>query len=94
VLQSNGRIVTCASGGAMEGTVPATHLFWRQLELLGSTMASDAEFLDALETVAAAGIRAPVDRVVPLEGVPEALLALERGEQFGKIVVDHEGPRP
>jgi hypothetical protein len=31
--------------------------------------------------------RAVVDRVVPLAGVPEALLALERGEQFGKIVV-------
>ena len=28
-----------------------------------------------------------IDRMVPLAGVPEALLALERGEQFGKIVV-------
>jgi NADPH2:quinone reductase len=87
VLGPGGRIVTCASGGAMTGTVPATHLFWRQLELLGSTMASDTEFRAALDAVVAGGFRAPVDRVVALEDVPAALLALERGEQFGKIVV-------
>jgi NADPH-dependent curcumin reductase CurA len=33
------------------------------------------------------GQRAVVDRTVALEDVPDALLALERGEQFGKIVV-------
>ncbi len=88
VLAAGGRLVTCASGGAAEGTVPAAHVFWRQLELLGSTMASDGEFRAALRAVVANDIRAPVDRVVALADVPVALMALDRGEQFGKIVVD------
>jgi NADPH-dependent curcumin reductase CurA len=39
------------------------------------------------------GQRAVVDRAVALEDVPEALLALERGEQFGKIVVSRSEAR-
>ena len=79
-----------ATGGD-RGAVPIVHLFWRQLEVIGTTMASDAEFRRALDLMVTAGQRAVVDRTVALADVPEALLALERGEQFGKIVVDPVG---
>ena len=67
--------------------MPIAHLFWRQLEILGSTMASDGEFRAALAAVVRNGLRPVIDRVVALDEVPEALAALERGDQFGKIVV-------
>lgn len=87
LLGQGGRLVNAGATGGDRGTVPIVHLFWRQLEILGTTMASDAEFRRALDLMVSSGQRAVVDRVVPLAEVPEALLALERGEQFGKIVV-------
>ena len=87
VLEQGGRLVNAGATGGDQGSVPIVHLFWRQLEVIGTTMATDAEFRRALDLMVSSGQRAVVDRVVPLEGVPEALLALERGEQFGKIVV-------
>jgi NADPH:quinone reductase-like Zn-dependent oxidoreductase len=87
VLRNGGRLVNCGATAGRTGTVPIPHLFWRQLEVLGSTMASDGEFRQALQAVVANGLRPVIDREVPLEDVPAALAALARGEQFGKIVV-------
>jgi NADPH:quinone reductase-like Zn-dependent oxidoreductase len=87
LLRNGGRLVNCGATAGPEGTVPIPHLFWRQLEILGSTMASDGEFRQALAAVVRNGLRPVIDRVVPLESVPEALSALARGDQFGKIVV-------
>jgi NADPH:quinone reductase-like Zn-dependent oxidoreductase len=87
LLAPGGRLVNAGATGGDRGAVPIVHLFWRQLELIGTTMASDAEFRRALDLMVTSGQRAVVDRTVALEDVPDALLALERGEQFGKIVV-------
>jgi NADPH:quinone reductase-like Zn-dependent oxidoreductase len=87
LLAENGRLVNAGAAGGDRGQVPIVHLFWRQLEVIGSSMASDGEFRRALGFVVANGLEPVIDRTVPLEGVPDALLALDRGEQFGKIVV-------
>ena len=87
LLRNGGRLVNCGATAGREGIVPVPHLFWRQLEVLGSTMASDGEFRQALDAVVRNDIRPVIDREVPLDGVPEALQALARGDQFGKIVV-------
>jgi len=87
LLRSGGRLVNCGATGGRHGQVPIAHLFWRQLEILGSTMASDGEFRAALAGVEANGLTPVVDRTVALHEVPAALASLERGEQFGKIVV-------
>jgi len=86
-LAPGGRLVIAGATGGDRGAIPIVHLFWRQLEVIGTTMASDAEFRRALDLMVTASQRAVVDRTVALEDVPAALLALERGEQFGKIVV-------
>jgi len=87
LLANGGRLVNCGATGGAGGEVPIAHLFWRQLELLGSTMASDGEFRDALDAVVANGLEPAIDSTIALEDVPAALLRLERGEQFGKVVV-------
>ena len=40
---------TPAPPGGDRGAVPIVHLFWRQLEIIGTTMATDAEFRRALD---------------------------------------------
>jgi NADPH:quinone reductase-like Zn-dependent oxidoreductase len=87
LLNANGRLVNCGATRGRDGSVPIGHLFWRQLEVLGSTMASDGEFRRALDAVVANGLSPLIDRVVALDQAPDALRWLASGAQFGKIVV-------
>ncbi len=86
-LRKGGRLVTC---GATSGPIAETNvnlLFWKQLEILGSTMSSRSELWTALKLVWNGSIRPIVDRTLPLSKAREAHEVLERGEQFGKIVL-------
>ncbi len=86
-LAGGGRLVTC---GATTGPIVETDLrlvFWRQLRIIGSTMASRREFRDVMGQLFAGRLRAVVDRTFPLERTADALAVLQRGEQFGKLVV-------
>jgi NADPH:quinone reductase-like Zn-dependent oxidoreductase len=87
VAAPGGRIV---SYGATRGSVPEVALrkiFWRQLSLLGSTMGSPADWSAMTSFVARHAIRPVVGHVLPLERGAEAFDLMERGGQFGKIVI-------
>lgn len=62
-------------------------LFFKQLDVRGSTMGNDAEFHAMLALIDRARIKPVIDRVFPLAQVAEADKLLESGAQFGKIVV-------
>ncbi len=82
-----GRIVTC---GATSGPNPEEEIrliFWKQLDILGSTMGTDAEFAAMLRDVAAGRLDPVVDEVFPLAEARRAYDRLESGEGFGKIVL-------
>ena len=82
-----GRIVTC---GATSGPNPKDELrqvFWKQLTILGSTMANDREFRALLSAVAAGRLKPKVDRVFPLSRAGEAYRLMEEGAHHGKIVL-------
>ena len=84
-----GRIAICGatSGSKLELTIP--HLFFRQLELIGSSMGNHAQFARAANWIRLGKARAPVSRVFPFEELPEALRYLDNSEQIGKVVLDH-----
>jgi NADPH:quinone reductase-like Zn-dependent oxidoreductase len=82
-----GRIVTC---GATTGPNPKEEIrliFWKQISILGSTMANDREFRAMLSAVGAGRLRPRIDRVFPLSGFREAYARMESGEHNGKIVL-------
>jgi NADPH:quinone reductase-like Zn-dependent oxidoreductase len=87
--KKGGRIAICGStsGAKMELTLPA--LFFRQLELIGSSMANHGQFARATTWVGTIGTKAPVSRVFDFEDLPAALEYLESGEQVGKVVLRH-----
>lgn len=87
-LRPGGRLVVCGgtSGPTVEVNLP--RLFFKQHELIGSTMGSYEEF-DAVSALVAQGLPVHVDRVYRLEEYVDALARLEHGEQLGKIVLDH-----
>ena len=86
-LGRRGRLVTCGgTSGAMVET-DVRRLFWNQWTLMGSTMGIDAEFDAIVGELHAGRLLPPVDSVFPLERGREAFERMEKGEQFGKIVL-------
>ncbi len=86
-LRKGGKLVTC---GATSGPIAETNvnlLFWKQLELLGSTMGSKDELRTALKLVWNGTIQPVVDRILPLSKAQEAHEILEQGAQMGKLVL-------
>ena len=82
-----GRILTC---GATTGPTPQTdlrHIFFRQLQIIGSTMGSSKDFQDVMKNVFRGRLKAVIDRVIPLAEARTAHRALENREVFGKIVL-------
>ena len=89
-LKPGGRMVVCGStsGPKVELTLP--RLFFKQFEIIGSTMGSYEEF-DAVLALVESGLPITIDHEYPLQGYEEALARLEQGEQLGKIVLNHGG---
>lgn len=63
-------------------------VFWKQISILGSTMGSPREFKAMLAFVARNEIVPIVDSVFPLSEGNKAFEKMEKGEQFGKIVLE------
>lgn len=86
-LRKGGRIVTY---GATTGPNPPEEIrliFWKQLEIIGTTMSNQSEFLDVMKLVFQGKLKPVVDIVLPLEQARIAHERLAKNEQFGKIVL-------
>jgi NADPH:quinone reductase-like Zn-dependent oxidoreductase len=87
VARRGARIVVC---GATSGPNPpaALHrIWWKELEVLGSTMGTKEDFEGAYELVATGRAKPVVDSVFDLRDARAAHERLEAGEQLGKIVL-------
>lgn len=87
VAAPGGRVV---SYGATTGDAPrltVRRIFWKQLDVLGTTMGSPADFRGMLALVQEHSLRPVIDQVFPLADVSAALERMERGDQLGKIVL-------
>jgi NADPH:quinone reductase-like Zn-dependent oxidoreductase len=82
-----GRIVVCGATAGYEPVLNLRHVFWRQLSILGSTLASKSRLPRILELVSAGRLRPVVDRVQPLAAIVEAHQGLESRAAFGKLVL-------
>lgn len=87
-LKAGGRLVVCGgtSGPKVELSLP--RLFFKQFEVIGSTMGSYQEFAE-VTTLVAQGVPVQVDDVLALSDYEQALAKLEQGAQLGKIVLRH-----
>jgi len=86
-LAHGGRLVTC---GATTGYDPRTdirHIFFRQLEVIGSTMGSKNELLAPLRLIFDGRMRPVVDRVFELKDTADAHRMMEDRKVLGKIVI-------
>jgi NADPH:quinone reductase-like Zn-dependent oxidoreductase len=94
LVKPGGRIVTY---GATTGPCPqleVTKVFWKQIDVLGSTMGNADEFNRMVQLVESSNLRPAIDSVFPLGDAAEAHKRLESGVAFGKVIlrIDAESP--
>ena len=92
-LARGGRLLTC---GATTGPRPETHvnrIFWNQLDVRGSTMASHGAAERVLEKVWDGTFEPRIRETLPMSETARAHALLENREGFGKVVVIPDSER-
>ncbi len=88
-LLPGGRLVVCGGTSGPEVTLGLPRLFFKQHEIIGSTMGSYQEFRE-VTALMARGLPVAVDRALSLDDYPAALERLTEGDQLGKVVLVHD----
>jgi zinc-binding alcohol dehydrogenase/oxidoreductase len=83
-----GRIVTYGATRGPAEKLELTRVFFKQIDIRGTTMGTDDEFRAMLRLVAKERVRPLVDHVFPLSQAAEADRRMAQGEQMGKIVLN------
>ena len=87
-LRKGGCLVTC---GATTGGIVKTNInmiFWRQLQIFGSTMATQHEFLQVMKLIFEGKLDPTISKEFPLAQARNAQEYLFKMEQFGKVVLN------
>jgi NADPH:quinone reductase-like Zn-dependent oxidoreductase len=86
-LKPGGRLVICGATGGHLPQIDLRHVFFKQLEILGSTMGTRAELVELLDFCAERQVKPVIDSTYTLADAETALRRLASGEAFGKVVV-------
>jgi D-arabinose 1-dehydrogenase-like Zn-dependent alcohol dehydrogenase len=76
--------------GGTAGNIPPLNgrkMFWKQLQLLGTTMGSPDDFRAMVDFVNEHKIVPVIDEVFPLSQAQKAINKMDNSSQFGKIVL-------
>jgi NADPH:quinone reductase-like Zn-dependent oxidoreductase len=90
-LRKGGRLVVAGATSGAVAELDVRRLYWNQIEVLGSTLASDSEFSDMLRMVAGRQLRPVIDRTYSLGDGRASLEYLQKQDQFGKVILDIAG---
>ncbi len=83
-----GRVVTCGATAGFTPSLDLRHIFFRQVEVRGSTMGPKGDLFTVLSHVQAKKLKPVVDRVLPLWKAAEAHGLVEERKLFGKVVLE------
>lgn len=86
-LAKGGRLVTCGATTGGDATTDINRIFWNQLTVLGSTMATRGEADDALSLVWDGKLQPRIRTILPMSEAAEGHRMLEERDGFGKVVL-------
>ncbi len=86
-LRNGGRLLTCGATTGHDPQEDLRHIFYRQLEIIGSTMGSRNDLEAGLKAVSRGLVRPVVHAVLPLADAPEAHRLMASRKVFGKVVL-------
>jgi NADPH2:quinone reductase len=87
LLRTGGRLITCGATTGPNIQIGLNQIFWKHLEIKGSTMANQGEFRDVMKLVLKGKLNPVIDKLFPLNDAKKAELYLSEGTQFGKILL-------
>ena len=90
-LAREGMVLTVGATSGPKAELLLPRLWFRHLSIVTSTMGNHGEFASMLADVIQYRLRPPVDSVFPLADGEAAFGHLERGDQFGKVVLRADG---
>jgi NADPH:quinone reductase-like Zn-dependent oxidoreductase len=86
-LRKGGRIVTCGATTGPNPDAGLNRIFWNQLSVIGSTMATPGQADEALDLVWDGTFEPRIREVLPMSEAARAHEMIENREGFGKVVV-------
>ncbi len=86
-LSRGGRLVTSGATTGSRGVTELRLVFWKQLEIMGSTMGTPTEFREVMRLVFDGVFEPVVQEVMPLSDAARAHEILEDGQIIGKLVL-------
>ncbi|MCY3539605.1 MAG: zinc-binding dehydrogenase [bacterium] len=90
-LSPGGRVVTCGSTSGTKVEISVPPLFFRHLEIIGSTMFDHQDFAQVTQWVAEGVLPVLIDSTYRFDNLPQALSRMEAGDHQGKIVLEWSG---
>ncbi|MHA2277855.1 MAG: zinc-binding dehydrogenase [Candidatus Kariarchaeaceae archaeon] len=89
-LKNGGRLVTCGATTGPAGETDIRLVFWRQIHIIGSTMATHEEFKEVMNLIFEGKLNPIISKEFPLSEASKAHEYLANMEQFGKVVLKIE----
>lgn len=88
LMNPGGKIVMYGGTAGLIKDLSPQRLFWKQLDILGSTMGSPADFSAMLDFIQHHQIRPIISHVFSLDEINDALRVVGEGRQFGKVCIE------
>jgi len=87
-VRRGGRIVIVGNTSGPQAEIDIRYIFGKQISLIGSTMGGHQDFRDVNRLLWSGKLQPIIERVMPLSNGKKAYEIMEKGEQFGKIVLE------
>ena len=82
-----GRVVFYGATRGNPSSLTARRIFWKQLNVLGSTMGTPKDFRAMVDFVSKHKLHPIIDKVFPFANGEAAMRHMDDAQQFGKIVI-------
>ena len=91
LLNYGGTLVSCGATTGYDAQIDLRHIFFKGINVLGSTQGTKAEMEAGLYWMGKGKIKAEVDSIHTFEQAAEAHTKMLKGDFFGKILMKPEG---
>jgi len=87
IVKWGGKIVICGATSGADSEIDLRYVFFKQINIIGSTMGARHHLLKGLKLVRENKIKPFIFQVLPLEEIKRAHILIEERKTFGKIVL-------
>ncbi len=88
LMNPSGRMVIYGGTAGNINDLSPQRIFWKHIDILGSTMGSPDDFQHMVDLVNEYKIKPIISHTFSLEDANEAIALVGRGEQFGKVCIN------